>query len=344
LLNGTRLRLTDGAVDEARSAFFSTLVNVQSFTTSFSFQITPASTTTADGFTFTIQGNGATALGPAGGGLGYGPKTPTGAPGIPKSMAVKFDLYNNAGEGVDSTGIYTNGTSPTIPARDLTSSGVNLHSGHVLTVQMTYSGTSLAMTITDTTTAKSFSTTFTNVDIPSIVGGNTAFAGFTGGTGGVTATQEIISWTYSTSTASKTPIQYETESSTVFNASKSSGPTYRVFAWSGFTDGQGTILDATAAGQSVTIELNVAQQGTYDLKYAVKMSTLRGISQLAVNGINVGHPEDQYSAAEAFHEFDVGNLTIATSGNQSFTFSITGKNAASAGFSESFDYIKLMPQ
>src|SRR6202011_5221517 len=146
-----------------------------------------------------------------------------------------------AGEGVDSTGIYTNGASPTIPARDLTSSGVNLHSGDVFKVQMTYTGTSLAMTITDAMTGKSFSTTFTKLDIPSVVGGNTAFAGFTGGTGGATATQEIISWTYSTSTGSKTPIQYETESSTVFNASSSSGPTYRVFPWTGFTDGNGKI-------------------------------------------------------------------------------------------------------
>jgi hypothetical protein len=343
-LNSARLRLTDGGGFEARSAFFSTLINVQSFTTSFSFQITPASPATADGFTFTIQGNSAMALGPAGGGLGYGPDTPTGAPGIPKSVAVKFDLYNNAGEGVDSIGIYTNGASPTTPTQDMTSSGVNLHSGDVFKVQMTYSGTSLAMTITDAMTGKSFSTTFLNVNIPSLVGGNTAFAGFTGGTGGVTATQEIISWTYSSSTTSKTPIQYEPESSTLFNASKSSGPTYRVFPWTGFTDGNGTILDATAPGQSVTMQLNVAQPGTYDVKYAVKMHNMRGISQLAVNGVNVGPAEDQYSAADAFQEFDVGSVTIATAGNQSFTFTITGKNAASVGFPASFDYIKLTPQ
>ena len=343
-LQGTRLRLTDGGVGEARSAFFPTLVNVQSFTTNFSFQITPASTTTADGFTFAIQADRAAALGSLGGGLGYGPDKATGAAGIPKSLAVKFDLYNNAGEGVDSTGIYTNGISPTMPAQDMSSSGINLHSGDVFKVQMTYSGTSLVVTITDATTAKSFSTTFTNVNIPLLVGGNTAFAGFTAGTGGLTATQEIISWTYSTSTVSNAPIQYETESSTVFNASKSSGPTYRVFPWTGFTGGNGTILDATAAGQSVTMQLNVAQPGTYDVKYAVKMKNLRGISQLAVNGVPVGPAEDQYSAADAFQEFDVGNVTIATAGNQSFTFTITGKNAASAGFPASFDYIKLTPQ
>jgi len=37
-------------------------------------------------------------------------------PGIATSVAVKFDLYDNSGEGTNSTGIYVNGASPTMPA------------------------------------------------------------------------------------------------------------------------------------------------------------------------------------------------------------------------------------
>jgi hypothetical protein len=95
-LNGTRLRITDTGASEAGSVFVSTPINIQTFTTDFGFQLSSAS---ADGFTFTIQGVGPTALGPLGGGLGYGPDTPGGTPGIAKSIAVKFDIYNNAGEG-----------------------------------------------------------------------------------------------------------------------------------------------------------------------------------------------------------------------------------------------------
>jgi hypothetical protein len=245
--------------------------------------------------------------------LGYGPDNVTNPSSssntpIAKSVAVKFDLYNNAGEGVDSTGSYTNGASPTTPALDMTSSGVNLHSGDVFNVHVTYDGTTLTWTITDATTGKTF-TASAAVNIPSLVGGNTAFVGFTAGTGGSTATQEIITWTLTSGSSSA--IQYETESPTVFNASKSSGPTYRVFAWSGFTDGSGTTLDATAAGQSVTITLNVAQAGTYDVKYATKAHSTRGIVQLTVNGANVGPAEDQYSAADTWKEFDLGNVTLA---------------------------------
>ena len=93
-LNGTRLQLTDTtATNESASAFWTTPVNVQTFTNDFTFQQTSPN---ADGFTFTIQNAGITALGPGGGGLGYGPGSPGGTAGIAKSVAIKFDLYDNA--------------------------------------------------------------------------------------------------------------------------------------------------------------------------------------------------------------------------------------------------------
>jgi hypothetical protein len=190
-LSGTRLELTDGGASEASSAWFTSPVNVQSFTTDFSFQLINPN---ADGMTFAIQNAGLTALGPTGGGLGYGAQLPGGTPGIPTSVAVKFDLFQNSHEGNNSTGLYTNGASPTSPAITL-GGGVNLHSGDVFQVHMTYNGTTLTMTITDTVTKATFTTSWA-INIPGTVGGNTAFVGFTAGTGGQTATQEIITWTY----------------------------------------------------------------------------------------------------------------------------------------------------
>jgi hypothetical protein len=203
IVSGTKLQITDAnpAGYEAGSAWYSVPANIQSFTTDFSFQITPGTTPTADGMAFVIQGNSTSALGPEGGGLGYGPDAPTNPSTtkytpIAKSVAVKFDLFDNAGEGVNSTGVYTNGVSPTTPAVDMTSSGVDLHSGNVFKVHMTYDGTTLTMTITDTTNAAKTFTTSKPINIPSIVGGNTAFVGFTGGTGGLTAIQGILTWTF----------------------------------------------------------------------------------------------------------------------------------------------------
>jgi hypothetical protein len=72
--------------------------------------------------------------------------------------------------------------------------GVNLHSGNVLQVHMTYDGTTLTMTITDTVTNATFTTSWP-INIPAAVGGNTALVGFTAGTGVQTTTQ-VITWTY----------------------------------------------------------------------------------------------------------------------------------------------------
>ncbi len=226
-LSGTRLRLTDGrsVIAEASSAYATTPVNVQSFTTNFSVQMTSAA---ADGMTFVIQNNGMTALGPAGGGLGYGPEAPgTVNAGMSQSVAVKFDFYSNVGEGADSTGMYTGGASPTTPAVDMTSSGVNLKSGDVLNVQLSYDGTTLRLTITDATTLASFTTSWA-VNIPGAVGGNTAFVGFTAGSGAYTSIQDVLNWTYSTGAGGGTP-------GAPTNLTATAGDTQAGLTWSGST-------------------------------------------------------------------------------------------------------------
>jgi hypothetical protein len=198
-INGTSAELTDNNMNEAGSVFSTSRQDITKFTNQFTFQLT-AGTTTADGFTFTIEGVGNTALGSVGGGLGYGPDPSTGTgASIGSSAAVKFDLFNNSGEGVDSTGLFTNGAAPTTPAIDLTATGLDLHSGDVFNVQMTYDGATLQVTMTDTTTNKSASQSY-SVNIPNLVGSGAGYVGFTGGTGGQTAAQSILTWTYAPAT------------------------------------------------------------------------------------------------------------------------------------------------
>ncbi len=200
-VNANSLEITTGGSYQAGSAFYTTPVNIQSFTTNFTFQLVSAA---ADGFTFTIQGAGPTAIGGYGGSLGYGPNPTTGTTGgIAKSVAIKFDIYSNSGEGTDSTGMYTNGAAPTVPAVNLTSSGIVLTSGDTISAQLVYNGTTLTLNLTDTVTNNTFSQAFT-VNIPSIVGANTAYVGFTGGTGGGTAIQNIKTWTFSSGTTQAT--------------------------------------------------------------------------------------------------------------------------------------------
>lgn len=184
------LQITGGVNDEANSAWLQSKVPVSNFTTDFTFQLTNA---VADGFTFTIQNEGLNALGGAGGSLGY--------QGIGKSVSVKFDLHNNGGEGNNSTGIYLNGVSPIMPAINLTGTGIDLHSGHILEAHLVYDGSQLTLKLTDTVTHAVFTHAFP-VDIPGTVGADSAYVGFTGGTGSHSAVQNILSWVYTTNRGS----------------------------------------------------------------------------------------------------------------------------------------------
>ncbi len=186
-----------GSPMERSANFASTPVNVQKFTNAFTFHMTStAMATLADGFTFTFQNAGPNALGGPGGGLGYGPDPSVGTgPSIGRSVAVKFDVWRN---GIDPsrscTGIYVNGAVP-VGGKDLAPLGINLLSGHTFRADMTYTNPTLTVQLTDLVTSVTNTQTYT-IDIPTVVGGPTAYVGFTGGTGAHTALQVVSAWRY----------------------------------------------------------------------------------------------------------------------------------------------------
>ena len=97
------LLLTDGPF-QARAAWAPTPVDVRAFHTSFVFRQDGEPAQKGDGFTFALTGTPDQPAGRAGGGLGYA--------GLTDSVAIKFDLVDNAGEGVNSVGLYTGGADP----------------------------------------------------------------------------------------------------------------------------------------------------------------------------------------------------------------------------------------
>jgi hypothetical protein len=194
-IQGSDLQLTDGGTYEARSAFYPTPIGLSSFDTQFDLQLggKDLAGTEGDGLAFVLQSNSPNALGSAGGGLGYGlPGIGQSGPSITNSIAIKFDLHSNDGEGSDSTGLYVNGAAPTTPSINLLPS-INLHSGHVFHVELAYDGTTLTLTITDKSTNVTVSFPFT-VDIAAILGDPTGYAGFTGSTGAKTTVENILDW------------------------------------------------------------------------------------------------------------------------------------------------------
>ncbi len=179
----TTLTLTDGALAEARSAFFNTLQPIGQWTATFTYQATmPGGVGLADGATFTLQNQGLTALGLAGGGLGVA--------GITPSAQVEFNVYNAH---VIGTAFETDGANSKI----YTSTGaVDLSSGDPIQVSLNYNGTLLTETLTDLTTSATFSTSYTT-NLESVLGLSAAVVGFTGGTGTGASLQTITDFSFS---------------------------------------------------------------------------------------------------------------------------------------------------
>ena len=116
---------------------------------------------------------------------------------------MKFDIY---GEDANSTGLCLDGVRPQADsAISLKGSKIDLKSGHVFRVNMTYDGENLDVSITDTQTQASHKQTYL-VDIPTYVNGPTAYVGFSASSGKLTAVHEVLNWTYTPITPRKKPI------------------------------------------------------------------------------------------------------------------------------------------
>jgi hypothetical protein len=219
-LSGSAYRVTDTTQGTVGAAWFPIPVAITSFSTTFTLQWGGSS----QGMCFVIQNNpppltspananpgvpstqygwsaGPTAIGAEYVALGYGGMDSLNrnagkgghAYGILNSIAIAFDQSTQP----NSVGLYTNGNNP---QGSQIATGLTFSSGHAFRVVLSYSGTTLSLTMTDTATSASFTHSWT-VDIPSTVGWSDGYVGFTGATYGAAAVAAIQSWTYAASTA-----------------------------------------------------------------------------------------------------------------------------------------------
>ena len=197
IANGVLTLTTSGTTYQGNSSFFNTKQNINAFNVSFTYTDVGSNGnagSTADGFTFTLQNDtrGASAVGFNGNTLGYAGGTgnilngQTTQNAITNSAAVGFNIYNNS-----TTGFGTNGTL------SLTNNALAvLYSGHPINVNLSYNGTTLTETLTDSTILANTSTFTYNTNLVSVLGGNTAYVGFTGADGQTTSTQTISNFAF----------------------------------------------------------------------------------------------------------------------------------------------------
>ncbi len=188
------LRLTQARTSSAGSAFYSErMVDLtQPIHTSFAFRLHGSNTPVhADGITFSLQSQGLTALGGAGGGLGY--------VGISPSVAVQFDTFKSTANPTGSqVGIDTGGSitpvASAVPSFDLFGALVYAwvdYDPATKTLQVFVSNTNIKPSTPLVTTVLNLATAI----------GPSAFAGFTGGTGADDEINDITAWSM-TATAS----------------------------------------------------------------------------------------------------------------------------------------------
>lgn len=223
------LRLTPALGNQSGAAYSTTPITLgtnATFSTKFQFQFTqPGGWDPADGITFLLAAS-PNGLGGLGVGMGYS--------GVPNSFAVEFDTYNNAGYGlgnndgnssnhvaIDTNGqltntalanVYGNGScgfpvGGTPNQNDHTVPGC-MSNGNIWTALITYDGASqlLNVSLTDPAESGPFNAIQNySIDIASLLGTNTAYVGFSSGTGAGWENHDILNWTFA-NTATLPPV------------------------------------------------------------------------------------------------------------------------------------------
>ena len=122
-------------------------------------------------------GNGSTTFGAGTGQMG----------GFANSIGLYLDIASN------TISYATNGIP--LPNAGVSISPVNLSSTTAIVQTITYNSSANTLTVQLTQGASNFTKTYSSVNIPGIVGANTAYAGFIATNGGVTANIFLNSWT-----------------------------------------------------------------------------------------------------------------------------------------------------
>ncbi len=212
VLNGDALRLTPATGGLEGSVFMKAPVAQTgdgSFSTQFAFGMSNAGPygMGADGIVFVLQSSAgtATALGGGGGDIGYGGTGPGGSGGIPNSLGVEFDTYNDANlapwdqdpnnnhVGIDLDGSVT--SSATATPTCTMSPGYS----QVSYAWIDYSGLShlLSVYLSDTDARPAAPLLSRSIDLADHIGSGDIYAGFTASTGGAWQDQDLLSWSLS---------------------------------------------------------------------------------------------------------------------------------------------------
>ncbi len=179
------------------------------FVTEFTFRMRDRSGVGSDGLTFIVQNQGATAMGAAGGALGFGTNLafPSAGTGISNSLAVVFDTWDNSANwptipGAAVLSVQTNGLLPNTPSSVNSLNGIAVNGAFndlvVHTVRISYTP-GLMQIFYDNLAQPILNVNVNLSNTLALENGMDAFVGFTAATGARINAQrhEILSWQFS---------------------------------------------------------------------------------------------------------------------------------------------------
>lgn len=183
LPNPSTVHLTTGN-GQRRSIFFNTPQDITHFTASFTYRAADMRVCLVpQGITFCVQNDprGPQAIGGGGGGLGYA-ATVGNSDSIVTSAAVA--LFTDTGPGITLNGYWTGGNQG---GGNQNIAPVNAFAFRDLNISLTYSNPILAVVIDDPLISGSadFTRNYVVGDLASLLGGSTAYVGFTASTGDI---------------------------------------------------------------------------------------------------------------------------------------------------------------
>jgi len=211
-VSGSILRLTSNSVSQAGSAWYDLKQNVSGgFSTFFEFQITAPGG--GDGFAFVIQNNGTSSLGGAGSGMGYD--------GIPKSLAIEFDTYQNGAHFLDTNlhdvsdheiAVHSKGIAPNsadeanaLPPGPVTSQIAFQNDQLIHQVKIVYALGVLEVFLDDFSSP--LLAVAVNLKSELALSDGMAFVGLTAGTGQRTENHDILDWLFDTHIPNSNAVQ-----------------------------------------------------------------------------------------------------------------------------------------
>ncbi len=191
--NRSVLRLTPSTTYQAGSAFTTSKIalnSTASFSTAFAFDINHAggAGNGADGFVFTLQTT-SNSVGGNGQGIGYN--------GLTNSIGIKFDTYQNSGDLSDNfLAVVENGDINGVAGTSV-QSPYNLKGATDLYAWIDYNGANndLQVRLSNVDIRPTAALIDYTVNIASILGTTSAYAGFTSATGGGYENNDILDFT-----------------------------------------------------------------------------------------------------------------------------------------------------